>query len=284
MVKDDKLDNVLKELHTSFMDSDLYNDCTKQMPSRNEIVSILKDLRIVLFPGYFGKYDKRDYIEQSQSLIVDIMSRLRTQLEIVYCQSCKSNNKKIDDFIDRFIDELPNLQKMLMLDAEAIYNGDPAAESKAIVIHSYPGMLAIYTYRIAHIFYKNDIPMLPRMMTEYAHSRTGIDINAGAKIGKNFFIDHGTGIVIGETCEIGDNVKIYQGVTLGALSTKEGQDLRGKKRHPTIGNNVTIYSNATILGGETIIGDNSIIGGNTFITSSIAPNTRVVFEHKTVKI
>ena len=158
---------------------------------------------------------------------------------------------------------------------QAGFDGDPAAKSKEEIIFSYPGVFAIYVYRLAHILYQNKVPFIPRIMTEYAHGKTGIDINPGAEIGEYFFIDHGTGVVIGETTEIGNNVKLYQGVTLGALSTRQGQQLANVKRHPTIRDNVTIYSNSSVLGGETVIGENTIIGGNTFITESIPANTKV---------
>ena len=166
-----------------------------------------------------------------------------------------------------------DIQKMLLMDIQAGFDGDPAAGSKEDIIFSYPGLFAIYVYRVAHELYIRGVPYIPRIMTEYAHSKTGIDINSGAEIGKYFFIDHGTGIVIGETTTIGDNVKLYQGVTLGALSTRKA--LSGVKRHPTIESHVTIYANSTILGGETVIGEYSVIGGNAFITQSVPPHTRV---------
>ena len=175
----------------------------------------------------------------------------------------------------RFAARLPELQELLLKDVQAGFDGDPAAKSKEEIIFCYPGFFAIFVYRIAHELYVSQVPYIPRMMTEYAHSGTGIDINPGATIGEYFFIDHGTGVVIGETTEIGNNVKLYQGVTLGALSTRKGQLLADVKRHPTIGNNVTVYSNASILGGETVVGDNSTIGGGAFITSSVPANTRV---------
>ena len=167
------------------------------------------------------------------------------------------------------------MQEMLLKDVQAGFDGDPAAKSKEEIIFSYPGFLAIYVYRLAHILYLEEVPFIPRIMTEYAHDHTGIDINPGATIGEYFFIDHGTGVVIGETTTIGNNVKLYQGVTLGALSTRKGQQLSGVKRHPTIEDNVTIYSNSSVLGGETVIGENTIIGGNTFITESIPANSKV---------
>ena len=162
-----------------------------------------------------------------------------------------------------------------MDELQAGFDGDPAAKSKEEIIFSYPGFYAIYVYRLAHVLYLENVPFIPRIMSEYAHGYTGIDINPGATIGEYFFIDHGTGVVIGETTEIGKNVKLYQGVTLGALSTRQGQLLANVKRHPTIRDNVTIYSNSSVLGGETVIGENTIIGGNTFITASIPANTKV---------
>jgi len=174
-----------------------------------------------------------------------------------------------------FIEALPGVQKILLTDVQAAYDGDPAAKSKEEIVFSYPGLHAITIFRLAHILYEAGVPMIPRIMTEHAHSLTGIDINAGAKIGAYFFIDHGTGVVIGETTEIGDFAKLYQGVTLGALSTRKGQQLAGVKRHPTLGNRVTVYSGASILGGETVIGDDCVIGGNAFVTDCVAPKTRV---------
>lgn len=183
--------------------------------------------------------------------------------------------QRAEDISCRFAAQIPRLQEILLKDVQAGFDGDPAAKSKDEIIFSYPGFFAIFVYRIAHELYMSRVPIIPRMMTEYAHSGTGIDINPGAVIGEYFFIDHGTGVVIGETTQIGNNVKLYQGVTLGALSTRKGQLLSEVKRHPTIGNNVTVYSNASILGGETVVGDNSTIGGGAFITSSVPENTRV---------
>ena len=174
-----------------------------------------------------------------------------------------------------FFRQLPAVRAMCQTDVEAFYDGDPAAYSTDEIIFCYPGLFAITVYRMAHVLYTLGVPMLPRMMTEHAHGVTGIDINPGATIGKYFFIDHGTGIVVGETTVIGDHVKIYQGVTLGALTTRGGQSLRGKKRHPTIEDNVTIYAGASILGGETVIGKDCVIGSNVFITHSIPANTTV---------
>ena len=171
-----------------------------------------------------------------------------------------------------------------MKDVQAGYDGDPAAKSREEVVFSYPGLFAIFVYRIGHEFYMQDVPFLPRIMTEYAHSRTGIDINSGATIGEYFFIDHGTGVVIGETTEIGNYVKLYQGVTLGALSTRSGQKLSGKKRHPTIEDHVTVYSGASILGGETVIGEGVIVSGGAFVTKSVPPFTKVIVKNPELQI
>ena len=174
-----------------------------------------------------------------------------------------------------FFRAIPQVRCVIQTDVQASYDGDPAASGTDEIIFSYPGLFAITVYRLAHVLYDLGVPMLPRIMTEHAHSITGIDINPGATVGKYFFIDHGPGIVIGETTTIGDHVKLYQGVTLGALTTRGGQSLRGKRRHPTIEDNVTIYAGASILGGETVIGRDSVIGSNAFITRSIAPGTTV---------
>ena len=175
-----------------------------------------------------------------------------------------------------FFSRIPQIRALVQTDLQAAYDGDPAATDMAEIIFSYPGIFAITVYRLAHELHLLNVPMLPRIMTEYAHNLTGIDIHPGASIGKYFFIDHGTGIVIGETTVIGENVKIYQGVTLGALSTRGGQSLRGKRRHPTIEDDVTIYAGASILGGDTVIGKGAVIGSNVFITESVAPATSVI--------
>ena len=189
--------------------------------------------------------------------------------------SAEAEREKARQITERFIRKLPDVQDMLLKDVQAGFDGDPAAKSKEEIIFSYPGFLAIYVFRLAHELYLEKVPFIPRIMTEYAHANTGIDINPGATIGEYFFIDHGTGVVIGETTEIGNYVKLYQGVTLGALSTRKGQALANVKRHPTIRDHVTIYANSTVLGGNTVIGENVIIAGNTFVTESISADTRV---------
>lgn len=256
---------------------------TMHLPSRNEIIGIIKDLRRIIFPGYFEdfnlSYSFENYFVGEE--LVDIKERLNKQILLAMnYQLCEKNEyeeivRKSEEICVNFIKKLPYIQNMLLMDVQAGFDGDPAAKSKEEIIFSYPGLFAIYVYRLAHELYVQNVPFIPRIMTEYAHGKTGIDINSGADIGKYFFIDHGTGVVIGETTIIGDYVKLYQGVTLGALSTRSGQQLREVKRHPTIENNVTIYSGATVLGGETIIGKGTVIGGNAFITESIPANTKV---------
>jgi len=184
----------------------------------------------------------------------------------------------LDSLVNRFVERLPALRALLAEDVEAAFEGDPAAKSYAEIVLAYPALRAIAFYRIAHELHLLGIPMVPRLITEYAHERTGIDIHPGARIGHRFFIDHGTGVVIGETCEIGDRVRLYQGVTLGALTTRKGQALRGVKRHPTLEEDVTIYAGATILGGNTVIGRGSVIGGNVWLTESVPPGSKVQIE------
>ncbi|MEM2960061.1 MAG: serine O-acetyltransferase EpsC [Candidatus Bathyarchaeia archaeon] len=261
----------------------------EDLPSKQEVIEILEDLLSVIFPGYFGnaKIDKSNVRYFVGSVLSSIYSRLVNEVEkslkylsrkfgVVSEEVCRKRAKMI---VKEVLERIPEIRAMLSGDIQAAYDGDPAAKSTDEVILSYPCILAIATYRIAHELYERGVPLIPRIMTEYAHSKTGIDIHPGAKIGKNFFIDHGTGVVIGETTEIGDNVKIYQGVTLGALSFPKddrGKIIKGSKRHPTVGNNVVIYSGATILGGETIIGDDAVIGGNAWITSSVPSGTKVI--------
>ncbi|MCD8036471.1 MAG: serine O-acetyltransferase [Clostridiales bacterium] len=254
-----------------------------KLPDRNEIVEILNEVEKILFPAYFGVNSLKgmtaeEFIEKT---LISIYYQLKTQLELAFslckCTGVKNvfEPEELDKICDEFINELPSLQEMLLKDVTANFEGDPAASSKSEIVLSYPGFYAIFVYRIAHELYKRKVLFVPRMMTEYAHGKTGIDINPGAEIGEYFFIDHGTGIVIGETTNIGNNVKIYQGVTLGALSPRKGQSLSGVKRHPTVEDNVTIYSNTSVLGGDTVIGENSVLGGNLFITSSVEKNSYV---------
>ena len=238
---------------------------------QQDIIDIWTDLRKLIAQCYVGSEGSTKRIDNANMLLLRIRTGRANAISQVMDTSLDEAYEKADEFIAK----LPDVLALLDLDIQAMLDGDPAAENKSITVLAYPGYLAIQTYRLAHELVLMGIPMIPRIMSEHAHSLTGIDINPGATIGKSFFIDHGTGIVIGETTVIGNNVKIYQGVTLGALSTRGGQNLRGKKRHPTIHDNVTIYSGASILGGDTVIGKNVVIGGNAFITSSIPEGARV---------
>ena len=249
------------------------------MPNQKEIITIITNLHRILFPGFFDEGEgailkSEDALDQ---LLYETYYRLKRQIMLAFSffEEKEENESRASEICDAFFAKLPHLQTMLQKDVNAGFLGDPAAQSKEEIIICYPGFYAISIYRFAHELYAQKVPLLPRIMTEYAHGKTGIDINAGAVIGENFFIDHGTGIVVGETCVIGKNVKLYQGVTLGALSTRGGQQLSGVRRHPTVEDNVTIYAGATILGGDTVIGANSVIGGNCFITKTIPQNTKV---------
>ena len=253
-------------------------------PDREVIVSIINKLKRLLFPGYFRDPSYRMYTMQHSLAVLmeDVAWHLGEQIAIALRMGEKVDDaraRELDanaqELTVQFLERLPEVRALLQTDLEAFFDGDPAATSLDEIIIAYPGLLAITVNRLAHVLFELKVPLIPRIMTEHAHSRTGIDIHPGATIGRYFFIDHGTGIVIGETTVIGDYVKIYQGVTLGALSTRGGQSLRGKRRHPTIEDRVTIYSGASVLGGDTVIGHDAVIGGNAFITSSIAPGTRV---------
>ena len=241
-------------------------------PDKDVVIDIVHKLHRLLFPGYSWDKNYRIYNARHNlsMLMEDVMFNLSRQAGIVL-----GDEEKGKDLCLAFFGQIPQIRALLQTDLQAAFDGDPAATDKDEVILSYPGLYAISIYRMAHALYALGLPMIPRMMTEHAHSVTGIDIHPGATVGAYFFIDHGTGIVIGETTVIGEGVKVYQGVTLGGLSTKGGQRLRGKKRHPTIEDNVTIYANATILGGDTVIGRDCVIGAGVFITESIGPETTV---------
>jgi serine O-acetyltransferase len=261
--------------------------------NRSVLIEVIEKLRQLIFPGYFvKKYITTSFIEyHTGELIEEIFFDLTKQIAIAFCHRkeddslCRENAmEQAEELVFTFLSKLPDIRKLLALDVDATFDGDPAAYSKDEIISSYPGIYAIMIYRLAHELYLLDVPMIPRIMTEHAHSITGIDIHPGATIGDHFFIDHGTGIVIGETTIIGSNVKIYQGVTLGGLSTRGGQALNGVKRHPTIEDNVTIYSGASILGGSTAIGNGVIIGSNAFVTKSVPEKTRVSVKNPELQI
>lgn len=262
----DKMDDVFNEL------------------DRDEISTIIRKLLRVIFPGYYREQAYRLYNMSSAItvLIEDVMYSLNKQIAIAlrtesaYRDNTVEENEEAAQLISiAFFKKIPQLREYIETDVHAAFDGDPAASSMDEIIFSYPGLLASTINRIAHELYLLKVPLVPRIMTEYAHRHTGIDIHPGATIGKYFFIDHGTGIVIGETTIIGDHVKIYQGVTLGALSTRGGQRLKNKKRHPTLEDNVTVYAGASILGGDTVIGKDAVIGSNAFITSSIQAGAKV---------
>ncbi len=258
---------------------DLFNQ-----PDKDIVINIVHKLQRIVFPGYFRDKSYRLYCAKHNlsALIEDVMYNLNKQIAIALRYNPTLTDKPEEEIfaiaqktsID-FFKSIPKIREFLEMDLQAAFDGDPAAASKDEIIFAYPGMTAITVSRLAHELYVLQVPLLPRIMTEYAHSITGIDIHPGATLGRYFFIDHGTGIVIGETTTIGDRVKVYQGVTLGALSTRGGQVLRGSKRHPTIEDDVTIYSGASIFGGETVIGKGATIGSNAFILKSIAAGTRV---------
>ena len=290
------LSDVINEIKDMYNVSDeiFFTKPDRRMPSRNAIIAILKDLRNIMFPGYFtdGAQTSIDPTYFIGNMVLRVEDQLTQQgrlaLHFRDCGREGHDHDSIDqharEIASAMLCKLPSIQKMLYKDIQAAFEGDPAAQSKEEIIYSYPGFFAIWVYRIAHELYCLDVPLIPRVMTEYAHSRTGVDINAGAEIGEYFFIDHATGVVIGETTKIGNNVKIYQGVTLGALSTRGGQRLAGVRRHPTIEDNVTIYANACVLGGETIVGEGTVIAGSAFLTESVPPHSRVSLKNQEVNV
>lgn len=262
------------------------------LPNRDAIIEAIGKLRQIVFPGYFGNQGLTTgnityrigelSIELADLLFEQVRCCLRYREQIPGANGDSPEGEKCDieaaDIVAKFLDRIPAIREMLASDVQAAFDGDPAAHSTDETVFCYPGLYAIFVQRAAHEFYDMNVPLLPRIMTEHAHSQTGIDIHPGAKLGKSFFIDHGTGVVIGETTIIGSNVKLYQGVTLGALAPAGGQMLRGHKRHPTIEDDVTIYAGTTILGGDTIIGRGAVIGGNVFLTASVPPLTQVSME------
>ena len=246
-----------------------------RLPDRSAIIALIKELRRLFFPAYFG--DPQLMALPAENYAALLLERIETALTAQIALALpEDETERASQIAQSIVAELPRIQQVLLTDIEATFDGDPAAANKEEIIFAYPGLFAIFVYRIAHELYLRQVPMIPRMMTEYAHSRTGIDIHPGAQIGPWFFIDHGTGIVIGETTVIGSHVKLYQGVTLGALSPRAGHASLPGKRHPTVCDYVTIYSGASILGGKTVIGEHSVVGGNAFLTDSVADKTRVV--------
>ncbi len=247
------------------------------IPSRDKVAGIVERMLHVLFPAYFG----RENCENDNNIcLFSLFNDVKCQISAAFALEGGECSVDTETLAEEILCSLPDIQQSLYRDVEAIFEGDPAARGREEVFLSYPGFFAIAVYRVAHEFYRHGIPYLPRMMTEYAHGKTGIDIHPGATIGAYFFIDHGTGIVIGETTVIGEHVKLYQGVTLGAKSfelDENGNPVKGIKRHPNIGNGVIIYANATILGGRTTVGDGSVIGGNVWLTHSVPPHTTLTY-------
>ena len=251
-----------------------------RMPDRKVIIKIIENLQKVFFPAYFAGATVSHVSAETfaEFLLGEIYTDLREQVHLAFSNTSADESElreRTNAVCDRFLCRLPQIQTLLMKDVTANFDGDPAAGSKEEVIFSYPGLYAIFVYRVAHELYESGVPLIPRIMSEYAHGATGIDINPGAQIGEYFFIDHGTGIVVGETTVIGDHVKLYQGAPLGALSPAGMATNPNVRRHPKVGNNVVIYANSTLLGGATEIGDNVIVGGNAFLTSSVEPDTIV---------
>ena len=282
---DKKIDGIVNMLMEDYAKGRVIDeDKMFEYPDKDVVIDILEKLKVVIYPGYYPNNHYRTYTVRNNIsiLLEDIIYNLKKQTAIVLRYTPRfegSDAQTIAAEAERvtfaFLETIPKIRAYIETDIQAFYDGDPAAYNKDEIICTYPGLYAIFSNRIAHELFLLGVPLIPRIMTEHAHSLTGIDIHPGTTIGKYFFIDHGTGIVIGETTEIGNNVKIYQGVTLGALSTRGGQNLRGQKRHPTIHDNVTIYSGASILGGDTVIGKNVVIGGNAFITASIPEGAKV---------
>ena len=277
-----RISSIVEKLEASYSDHIGVNLTGEDMiPRRDEIIAVTEKLLEIIFPGY-----QRSFVGAGvAALLLEVQSELSNQIcramrrrekSVCKCSGCSEN--ECGHAVYRLLEELPEIREITKLDVAAAYAGDPAAANYDEIILSYPGLKAITIQRLAHVLYLEHVPLIPRMMTEYAHSITGIDINPGAEIGRGFFIDHGTGVVIGETAHIGNNVRLYQGVTLGALSFPKdscGMLIKGLRRHPTIEDNVTIYANATVLGDVTI-GAGSVLGGNVWVTESLPPGTKVV--------
>ncbi|MBR2345905.1 MAG: serine acetyltransferase [Lentisphaeria bacterium] len=277
-----ELGAIHQELQKSYADGFGVNLAgADSLPRREEVVTVTAKLLELIFPGF----DRAGAYPGAAVLLGDTMRELSDQISRAMrrisgskCDSCNADcGQKCDDLALKLMQELPQIREIMKKDVVAAYNGDPAAKNFDEIILSYPGVKAIAIQRLAHVLYRLDVPLIPRMMTEYAHSATGIDIHPGATLGVGVFIDHGTGVVIGETAVVGDNVRIYQGVTLGAGNFPKnacGMLIKGLKRHPTVGSNVTIYSGASVLGDITI-GDNSVIGGNVWLTESLPAGTKI---------
>src|SRR5215813_13307251 len=264
-----------------------YLDVAATLPSRLAIEAACAELMSLMFPGFRSEalVSSEDLAATTQTRVRNLQARLKTEM----CRSLgkipphEATEAKAEEVLTEFLKQLPSVRRILWTDIDAAYEGDPAARSYEEIILAYPALEAIAIYRMAHLLY-DKVPLIPRIMTEWAHSRTGIDIHPGAEIGSHFFIDHGTGVVVGETTKIGSHVKLYQGVSFIARALGAGRALHGKKRHPTIEDGVCIYAGTTIMGGDTVIGANSTIGANVFLTKSVPPNSLVYYEEKEVAI
>lgn len=277
--KDTILD-VAKQLTSNYEKQEVASSAMKtRLPDVEVVYSMIDDLRKLTFPGHFGTEKFLSKEAFAEGVLLSLYQKMKSQMKVIL-----SDKQKAEELTARFMEAIPRVQDLLVKDVEAQLAGDPAASSTSEVILAYPGLYSIFVYRYAHVLYELQVPMLPRIMSEYAHGKTGIDINPGASIGEYFFIDHGTGVVIGETAIIGNGVKIYQGVTIGALSTRKGQALSGVKRHPTIEDNVIIYANATILGGNTVVGEGATVAGNTFVTESVPAGAKVSAMHPELNV
>lgn len=286
------LDRIKQAIQSTYTREDLHVHHINPvpLPSKEILIDILNALLAILFPGYFGEYsvEPKNFPERVNLLLDSLYEKIEEQIYLSFRHFCKLSDytcphcqEAARQETKRFLEKIPKLRELLHDDVEAAYDGDPSAKSLDEIIFSFPCIYAITVYRIAHELEKEQVPLIPRILTEVAHSRTGIDIHPGAKIGRRFFIDHGTGVVIGETAEIGDRVRLYQGVTLGAVNfprDEEGRLIRGQKRHPTVEDDCVIYANATVLGGDTIVGHGSIIGSNVRLMQSVPPRSKVMAE------
>jgi len=288
-----RLQNLIDALMTSYRKHpEIEHIGTVDLPAKESIVSLVEDIQVLLFPGLI-RQESFDYLNLPHMVgqqTVSIFYRLKEAIELVLCWKASQEGEQCEELPEfegqveviafEFLEYIPELRDILSEDVDAILHGDPASVSKREIVLAYPGLQAVSVYRIAHFLHERDVPLIPRIMTEYIHSRTGIDIHPGVSIGKGLMIDHGTGIVIGETAIIKDHVRLYQGVTLGALSPQHSLANPDLKRHPTIEDKVIVYSGATIL-GDTVIGEGSIVGGNVWLTHSIPPNSRIFLNEDT---
>ncbi len=297
--KDKPIDNVVAGMLQSYAsDPRGHHIGRKHLPSREEIFEIIELLFQLFYPGYYGRQDltQGNLEYHVVTLVSTLREKLATQIEECLCWSSETGNddKKLGPrcahsrrLASEVLERLPAIRNSLLRDVQAAYEGDPAAGSIDEIILAYPGLLAVTVHRVAHEIHKLEVPLMPRIMSEWAHSRSGADIHPGARIGNSFFIDHATGVVIGETCDIGQNVKMYQGVTLGAIShpkDERGRVIRNTKRHPTVDESVTLYANATVLGGQTVVGQGSVVGGSVFLTKSIPQRTRVAVKPPDLRV